>query len=136
MKTLLIIDSKKHKEDSEEIRSLFEGLKKYSEVLVHDMNSDKMLHEHFFEIKQSGADLFFTVDGAGFELRTESDRLSFNVIPGRFIHLFSGSGEEYSDLLNMRMNFSHFVYFENDIKEKYDSSGKWLEYALREALLI
>jgi|GEM_PF-6551756 len=52
-------------------------------VLIHNIsNLSQMLHEHFAAIKAFDADLYIFIDGAGFNLRTESDGWSINQLHG------------------------------------------------------
>ncbi len=83
------------------------------ELFCVDMNQintqGKALYELFYEIQDVNADLIVTLDCAGFELRTEGDGLSLNILPSRMIHILCGRKEMFREELSLRQNFSMFL---------------------------
>lgn len=115
--TVIIYNSKSNKNShyiAEHIRKLI--CNKCSVSMI-DMAPCKPLHEYFFEIKNHHAKLHITIELAGFELKTEADKPSYNIISGRFFHIITKEETSYSELSDIKNNLSHFIcrYSENEL---------------------
>ncbi|MCQ2499198.1 MAG: hypothetical protein MJ133_09470 [Lachnospiraceae bacterium] len=109
LKIVIIYDSKKHDMLNTSVNVLSEKMTAYGNVNLIDISSFKLLHECFFAIQHHHADLHITLETAGFELRTEADKSSFNIIYGRFFHFITMEKDEYPALSDVENNLAHFI---------------------------
>jgi len=119
MNTMIIFDKNTAKDSHFQVENLTkevgEYISQYGPVRYLEIKDDKPLHEYFFDIRNSNSDLYITIDGAGFNLRTESDKPSYNQIHGRFFHIFSTTSPDFIKLVDeTSANLAHFhCFFDN-----------------------
>lgn len=109
IKTVIIYDSKKHDALNSSVSMLSERMSTYGDVNLIDVSSFKLLHECFYAIQNHHANLHITLETAGFELKTEADTSSFNIIFGRFFHFITKEKDNYPELLEVENNLAHFI---------------------------
>lgn len=124
-----------------------------NEYIFVNMDSGKAIHEYYFDIVNAGANLIVSINGAGLELRTETDEPSLNLIRARVMHLCFAT-DKCEKLFHEWLNLSHYVFInvENDLEEfckmhlnlpnvyrlpKWDSENimQWFEKMSREMML-
>ena len=113
-------------------------------ISMHDMADAAIpLHMHFNKIKDTESDLYFVLNSASFELRTESDDWSLNHISGIKVLIFTD--DKINELPSPqkvgddREQLSQFVYDIRTLKDDDNLNAelcKLIDEILKEAELI
>lgn len=110
MKIAIIINSIRYKNHTEKAEIFKRVLgNKVNELLLIDMNSRLKDYEIFYQLRDYKPDLVITFDLAGFELRTELNDISLNILPCRMAHILFDKSYKYPELKSVLLNISHFV---------------------------
>lgn len=96
------------------IEDIISAALKNEEIVKTDLSAKKPLHEIFFELSRFNPDLIISLDGAGFEMRTEMDDPVFTQMPQRMMFLFFDKPYKYNDIMNEWLNLSHYVFVPED----------------------
>lgn len=112
---VIVIDAGKHPEHCKKAERVKDVIAKRCDGVIIDMSEEGALHEKYFRIRACNPTLIVTLDLAGFELLTENDTYSYNMIPCRMAHLLFGKLEEYQEILNGEFNFSMFFYARKEV---------------------
>jgi len=114
MKILFIINSSRHKKHNKLMNDVKTALESKHEYLLVDMAANKELHLLYRDIIASHANLVITFDMAGFELRTEGNETSLNLLTQRVVHLLFDKPYKYQAELSEWLNLSHFLFVPAD----------------------
>lgn len=133
LNSVIIFNSKKPHSGVSEAKYVSKVISQLCDVTLVDMASSKPLHEYFFELQNYHADLYITIELAGFELKTEADKSSFNIIHGRFFHIIKNEEAQYPELLEVKNNLAHFICQTDEDKISFSNA---INHLMKEAELI
>lgn len=120
---IIIIDSGKENHIK---RTVSDCVSMYGEVSNVRISSSKPLHEVFFELKLSGADLFLSFDDAALLFKSELGGCSLNRIPAKMIHFVSEEKALNAFEADVCFNLSHFVMVPRDCFEKFSEEHEMI----------
>lgn len=118
----------------DEVNRLLSFFYEYGESKIIDLGDGISQEEAFGNIKGEEADLYVTVEVAGFDMRMTGNALGFNLVPGRFFHIIYSKTGRYPELTE-RLNISHYIIEMNE-KAEWCDRRKLLEDYLKEAKLL
>lgn len=133
MKSIIIVNKLRMKSLEDEVNRLLSFFCEYGESQIIDLGDGIPKEEAFGKIKGEEADLYVTVETAGFDMRMTGNALGFNLVPGRFFHIIYSKAEHYPELTE-RLNISHYI-IEMSEKTEWCNRRKLLEEYLKEAQL-
>lgn len=136
-KTVVVYNSRNDSGIAKVVDTIRDYMKNYSKnISLYDFKDRKLQHEHYFAIGKLNPDLIITIDMAGFEMRTETDKPSYNIMHCRLIHVLLHEREYYGEFADDRLTLSQFKVDMSNNSEILNDCDKWLLPVIREAELI